>query len=432
MISFDTTSFVKTIVGLGLAGLVVFLYVNQRRVLPVLNANERATRWLAFVLFRLVPFAVVYLILDQEPRSDVQFFYERAVPALEGGLVYRDFLSYHAPLFTYITTLPLLLWNNARVLVLLMALIEFVIANATVRFVRNQPPQKARSRAAHSDALLRYVLYYMLPLPFVAMVLSSEEDIWMWGFGLLTLALPATLNDRKFAFLTGLIWGLGMLTVKFMLIVLLIPLFFLIRERWFYLLGLLVVGIPSVLVLYGLVGEKILMPIQHSSYPMAPNLVSVLRPVLGSIFGQTSLTNLNWLGLAGTIGGASWVGWQFREVGYRRAFPYLFCFVFGLFMVLLPSAPGYYLFTQAMPLAFLVLANNRTHWLRFAALNFLLVVQPILMIVYANNAQYTSLGMLTQNPIYALDWSIQVLELAGLVWLVRLSYNKLKSLVIGH
>ncbi|WP_019988047.1 hypothetical protein [Rudanella lutea] len=415
MISLDTTSLVKTIIALGLSAVVMLVWYGQRRLMPVLDANERTTRWLAFVALRLVPFAAVYLVLDQEPRSDVIFFYERAVPAMEGKLVYRDFLSFHAPLFTYLTVLPLFIWNNARVLVLMMALIEFVIANATYRYVRPTTP----------DALLRYVLYYLLPLPFVAMVLSSEEDVWMWGFGLLTLALPASLSDRRFAFLTGLIWGVAMLTIKFMLVVLLIPLFFLIKDRLYYLLGLAVIGIPSILILYALMGTAFLMPIQHSSYPMAPNLVSVLRPILGSLFGQVSLTSLNWVGLLGTIGGGSWVAWQFRHLGYRRAFPLVFCFVFGLFMVMLPSAPGYYLFTQEMALVFVLLANTRTHWFRFAVLNFLLVVQPILMIVYADNALYTSLAMLG-NPVYLLDYGIQVVELAGLIWLVVLSYNKLK------
>lgn len=420
MISFDTTSLVKTIIGLGLGLMVLLVWKQQRRLVPVFNANERVTRWLAFVALRLVPFALVYLVLDQEPRSDVLFFYERAVPAFRGELVYRDFLSYHAPLFTYITVLPLFIWNNARVLVLFMALAEFIIANATFRHVRATTPN-----AAQPDVLLRYVLYYLMPMPFVAMVLSSQEDVWMWGFGLLTLALPTSLSDRRFAFLAGLIWGMGMLTIKFMLIVLLIPLFFLIRERFYYLLGLLVVGIPSVLIMYGLVGDKILMPIQHTSNAMAPNLVSVTRPILGSLFGQISLTSLNWVGLLVTIGGASWIAWRFRDLGYRQAFPFVFCFVFALFMVMLPSAPGYYLFTHEMALVFIVLANTQTNWIRFAILNFLLVVQPIVMIVYANNAQYTSLSMLA-NPIYALDWGIQVVELAGLIWIVVLTYRKLK------
>ncbi|MCY7356534.1 MAG: hypothetical protein LH609_03535 [Rudanella sp.] len=419
MISFDTTSLIKAIIALILSVTVMLVWGQQRRLLPVLNANERATRWLAFLALRLMPFAIIYLILDQAPRSDVQFFYERAVPALQGKLVYRDFLSYHAPLFTYITVLPLFIWNNARVIILMMAVIEFVIANATFRFVQANTP----------DALLRFVIYYLMPLPFVAMVLSSEEDVWMWGFGLITLALPTSLNDRRFAFLTGLIWGVGMLTIKFMLIVLLIPLFFLIRERFYYLLGLLVIGIPTLLILYGLMGTAFLMPIQHTSNAMAPNLVSVLRPILGSLFGQVSLTSLNWVGLVSTIGIGSLVAWKFRSLGYRQAFPLVFCFVFGLFMVLLPSAPGYYLFTQEIVLVFVVLANARTHWWRFSVLNFLLVIQPILMIVYANNVLYTNLSMLV-NPIYGLDYVVQIIELALLIWLVMLTYKKLK--VVGE
>lgn len=417
MISFDTTSLIKTVVALGLSAVVMLVWSQQRRLLPVLDANERATRWLAFLALRLVPFAVIYLILDQEPRSDVQFFYERAVPAMQGNMVYRDFMSYHAPLFTYLTVLPLFIWNNARVLILMMALIEFAIANATFRYLRPTTP----------DALLRFVLYYLLPLPFVAMVLSSQEDVWMWGVGLLTLALPTSLSNNRFAFLTGLIWAVGMLTIKFMLVVLLIPLFFLIRERFYYLLGLLVVGIPSLIILYGLMGTAFLMPIQHTSNAMAPNLVSVLRPLLGSLFGQVSLTNLNWIGLLGTLGIGSWVAWKFRELGYRRAFPLVFCFVFGLFMLLLPSAPGYYLFTQEMALVFVVLNTNRTHWLRFSVLNFLLVIQPILMIVYANNTLYANLSMLA-NPIYLLDYVIQVIEVVLLAWLVILTFKRLKSL----
>jgi hypothetical protein len=48
------------------------------------------------------------------------------------------------------------------------------------------------------------------------------------------------------------------------------------------------------------------------------------------------------------------------------------------------------------------------------------------MIVYANNAQYTSFGML-RNPIYLADYGIQVIEVLLLVWLTRLSYRRLQE-----
>lgn len=422
MISLDVTSLVKTVVSLLLAGAVLVVWWQRRRLLPLLTPHDRAVRWLSFGALRLLPFLIVYVVLDQQPRSDVEFFYTRAVPALQGQMVYRDFLSFHAPLFTYLTVLPLLLWNNARSIILLMAAMEFIILNATFQYARR------RAGLSTAQALLRYVLYYLLPIPFIAVVLSSEEDIWFWGFGLLSLALltgAVKAETRAFAYRAGLLWGLSMITIKFMLIVLIIPLFFLIRQRWWFVLGLLTIGVPTVLVLYKLMGLAFLMPIQHSSYPMAPNFASVLRPVLSSLFGTTTLTSLNWIGLLGTIGGGSWVAWRFRQAGYARVFVPFFCFLFTLFMLLLPSAPGYYIFVQMAPLVFFVLGNDPAHWVRMAFLNVLLVVQPILMVVYAGNATYTNLSMLTQNPLFLLDYGIQVVEVALLVWLTRLSYRRL-------
>ncbi|CCG99572.1 hypothetical protein FAES_1562 [Fibrella aestuarina BUZ 2] len=424
MISLDVTSLVKTIVAVLLAGAVLLVWWQRNQLIPLLTPHERAVRWLSLVGTRLLPFLIIYVILDQEPRSDVAFFYERAVPALEGKMVYRDFLSFHAPLFTYLTVLPLLIWNNARSIILLMAIMEFIILNATFQYARR------RAKYDTGKALLRYVLYYLLPIPFIAIVLSSEEDIWFWGFGLLSLGLLAgglKAETRAFAYRAGLLWGLSMIVIKFMLIVLIIPLFFLIRQRLWFVLGLLTIGLPTILILYGLMGDKFLMPIQHSSYPMAPNFASVLRPVLNSLFGTTTLTSLNWLGLLGTIGGGSWVAWRARHIGYERAFVPFFCFLFTLFMLLLPSSPGYYIFVQLAALTFFILDDQPDHWLRMAFLNVLLTVQPIIMIVYANNAQYTNLSMLS-NPVFLADYVIQVIEVILLVWLTRLSYNRLMAL----
>ena len=81
MISFDTTSLVKTIIVIGLAATVLLLFANRRRVGPFLQRNERVTTYTTFVLLRLVPFLCVYVVLNQEPRNDVEFFYRKA-----GGL----------------------------------------------------------------------------------------------------------------------------------------------------------------------------------------------------------------------------------------------------------------------------------------------------------------------------------------------------------
>ena len=74
--------------------------INTRQQKPVLV--------LFFVLFRIVPFVIVYVLLQQTPRSDVPVFFDAAIEAMQGKIVYRDFWTPYSPLFPYVTTL--LLW----------------------------------------------------------------------------------------------------------------------------------------------------------------------------------------------------------------------------------------------------------------------------------------------------------------------------------
>ena len=415
MISLDTTSLVKVVVVLGLAVAVWLLLANRQRIGPFLQRHERATIYLTFVVLRLVPFVGVYLVLNQEPRNDVEFFYRKATAVLQGKLVYRDFMSYHGPLFSYLISWPLLLWRDGKVLVLLMALVELIIAIATLR----------RYRATSDTPIVWFVLYYLLPLPFVALVLCGQEDEWMWGFCLLTLALPL---GRRFSFWCGVVWGMGMLTIKFMLIVFLIPLFFIIPNRFQYVAGLLVVGLPSMLILYALVGMDFLMPIQHSSLPMTPNLVSVLRPMLGTYFEQIPLTYLNWTGLLATIGGASLVGHRFRSIGYRQLLSLLYVFTFGLFMICLPSSPGFYLYAHALPLVFVVLSSGRGRqvWPAFTVLNVLAVTQTILSVVYNKQDLYNGWSQINGLTEWA-DYGMQCIQVGIFVYLLWVVLDQMRT-----
>ena len=415
MISFDATSLVKTLITLSLTVAVSLVLANRQRVGSWLLRHEQLTTYLTFVLLRLVPFVCVYVVLNQEPRNDVAFFYRKAEAALQGKLVYRDFLSYHSPLFSYFISLPLLFWHNAKVLVLLVAVLEFIIATATLR----------RYRAQTDVPIVWFVIYYLLPLPFMAIVLSGQEEIWMWGFCLLSLALP---RDRRFSLRLGVLWGVAMLTIKFMLVVFLIPLFFVAPNRWQYVGGLLLVGLPSLLILYGLVGMDFLMPIQHSSLPMTPNLVSVLRPVLGTYFERVPLTYLNWVGLVATIGGASFVSYRFRTMGYQRLLPYLYAFTFALFMLCLPSSMGFYLFTHSLVLVFVVLSSGRGFraWPAFVLLNILTVVQPILSVLYNKQELYNAWSLIN-GPVEWTDYLIQCVEVGIFLYLLRVILSQMAT-----
>jgi hypothetical protein len=57
--------------------------------------------------------------------------------AKELGIVYRDFPSLYSPLFAYVTAIPVVFWDTARAVTLLMIIIELLILLLTMRTYRN-------------------------------------------------------------------------------------------------------------------------------------------------------------------------------------------------------------------------------------------------------------------------------------------------------
>jgi hypothetical protein len=412
----DTVSIVKVAVSLLLALASWLLIRFPAPFRQTLNHRPILTLWGSFIALRVIPFIIVYLILDFAPRSDTEFFYKKAFSAFQGKMVYRDFLSYHAPLFGYLISLPLYLWNNAKVLIPFMAIVELAIVWATWRYYRSTRP----------DALLMAVLYFLLPVPFVAMILSSEEDIWFWGVGLITLAYA---NRAQGSLWIGVIWGLSMIIIKSMVIVLLIPLFFLVDNKFKYVLGLALVGIPSVVILYLMMGDAFLMPLQHSGYHMTPNIVSITRPALSGLYNQISLTGLNTISLFITMGLASWVAIRYKHLGYQTIFPSLFIITFGIFMLAQPSAPGFYLFIYMIVVQFEVLKlEDKSFGNQLILLNFLLVIQPIIWVIYIGQKNYDDWKTVFSVTVNTVDYLIQVAEVALLLALVWKTFIHLKSL----
>ncbi|MGA0558959.1 hypothetical protein ACO2Q8_20045 [Larkinella sp. VNQ87] len=412
----DTVSLVKVIITLllSLASWLLIRYPAPFRKL--LNDRPALTLWASFIGLRIVPFIIVYLIMDFAPRSDTEFFYKKAIGAFNGGMVYRDFLSYHAPLFGYLISLPLYLWNNAKVLIPFMAVFEFAIIWATWQYYEPKRP----------DALLMAVLYFLLPMPFIAMVLSSEEDIWFWGVGLITMAYAS----RKQASLwIGVIWGLSMIIIKSMAIVLVIPVFFLVENKVKYVLGLVLIGLPSLVILYLLMGDAFLMPLQHSGYHMTPNIVSVTRPFLSGLYNQVSLTRLNSISLLITMAISSYIAFRYRHIGYRQIFPSLFILTFGVFMLAQPSAPGFYLFTYMVVVLYeLLQTEDRRFGYQLILLNLLISVQPIIWVLYVGMLNYDDWQTVFASGVNTVDYLIQVVEVGLLLVLVWRTFAHLKSL----
>ncbi|CCH56531.1 hypothetical protein BN8_05876 [Fibrisoma limi BUZ 3] len=402
---------IKVLVAIG--GSVAFGLAYWRRSQLVNLPEATANRILlsAFVLCRLVPFVVIYTVLGLEPRSDVPVFYDSASHAFRGEVVYRDFWSPYSPLFAYVTALPLVIWHSAKAIVLLMILMEGLAFGLTYRFYRPRLGGLAQ---------LVGLLYLLLPAPLVFCVLGGQEDIWMWVFGAVSLWMW---SRRPGEFRLGLLMAVALLVTKALAILIVAALFFWVRRPVQYVAGLLVIGLPGLAILYWLTGEGMLTPLMFANMPFAPNLPTVMAPIIGDFMPYAS--TLSAIGLVAVLAVSAYGGWQLRlrNVGYERALPILWVLCFGFMMFVHKSSFGNYAFIYLLPLSFGVIDwRNRQQVVVLLVLNALVTIQPSYW-WKLGTPLYTNPQMLT-NGQYLLEYVMEVGTVAGVAYFVWLAFRQ--------
>jgi hypothetical protein len=366
---------------------------------------------IGFLLFRLIPWAIIFVILDMEPRGDVPFFFYKAEHAKLGEFVYRDFWSYHAPFYAYIISIPLWFWHNPRSIVLLMVLMETLILWGTYR------TYKARV----TNALQLTFLYWLLPASFMYIMVDGQEEIWFWGIGLLIWRYLLR-NRENYEVGLGLLFALALVTLKVTFIFLLPAILVLVRKPIKMLLTMAAVGVPVVGVMYYFIGDLFLMPIRHTEQLMTPNLFSVTRPLIELFvhIDETNSTAVNWIGLLFTVLLPCMAAWKARPRQLSQVFPGLFILSYCGMMIFQASAPGAYV------IAFLVFeiidVNKWRDILVITALGWLTVIQPFVN-VYIGQPDYVNFSMFLV-PKHLLDITLQILNVLCFIWICVKAWNK--------
>ncbi len=366
-----------------------------------------------FLIVRLLPWIGVFLIINEDPRGDVPFFFYKAQAAKLGGFVYRDFWSYHAPLFAYIISLPLWLWHNSRAIVLLMVLMETLIVWLTYRTYKEKT----------ANALQLTFVYWLLPAAFMYILVDGQEEVWFWGAALLLWRF-AHRHPKNYEIGLGVLFALALLTIKVTFIFFLPPLLLVTRKPLKMLLTMAAIGLPVLGLLYWQIGDLFLMPIRHTEQLMTPNLFSVFRPFI-EIFITINEKNsplLNWIGLVFTLMIPSYMAWKSRTRHLTEVLPGLFIATFVCMMLFQASAPGAYLIAYLVAVVFeLVNLKKAWHVGILLTLNWLTVVQPFVY-VYNDQPSYTSFGMFAE-PIYLFEYSLQLVSVACFLWILRQAYQ---------
>ncbi|TDB60877.1 hypothetical protein [Arundinibacter roseus] len=373
--------------------------------------DQRVTRMLAlgWLLFRVVPFLLVYVAAGFAPTSDVNGFWDEGSKASMGQVVYRDFWSPYSPFFAYFLGIWLKIWYDPRMIVLTMTVMDALALWATWHLYR--------SRMSAADFLYKALLYYVLPGSLILCVVGAQEDVWMW---LLVVAAYLFRQRTGRVEVYAAILAIGLLLTKAIFILILVPLFFLEKEKIRFTVIMVAIGALTLAILYPLVGMEFMQPLDEADTLRAPNLLSVLNPLFFNSIG-VGQKFWNWAGLVVSVGLGSWTAWRLRTADFSEMISRTWVTLYATMMVVQQSAYSNYIFLFLIPLLFVVIDwRNRTQVGLLLVFNILCVVHP---------SYWWRLGMpkyLTPADIVAsgaaiLDYLMQVAIVALTIYFVRLA-----------
>jgi len=407
--------------GIGLLSslLIVILLLKQHTLTLWLESKSaKNTLLTGWVVLRLIPFIIVYLIAGLEPTSDVNGFWDEGSKASLGQVVYRDFWSPYSPLYAYFLGLWLKFWYDPRMIVLTMAVMDGVALLASYHFFR---PFQSRGKF-----LFKSILYLLLPGSLVLCIIGAQEDVWMWLFVILAYSVrERTLKVEWYA----VILALGLLMTKAIFVLILIPLFILEKHKLRLVIPMLVIGVLSVAILYPLVGWGFTQPLDEAQTLRAPNIPSIINPWFSNQIGVGEKF-WNWIGLAISVGLACMAALRLRNADFRMMLSRIWVILYATMMIVQQSAYSNYIFLFLIPLVcYIINWKNRTQVILLIIFNILCVVHPsfwwrLEMPCYMTPADITA----TQQRL--LDYIMQVSIVALTAYFIWLAFPKRKSPLI--
>ena len=206
---------------------------------------DRAAVW-ATAISRFGLFGFLFFVLRLKPRGDVIFYWAEAQGVLKGGLPYRDFYTVYAPLHPYLDGLFLRIYNQPISLMWLPLLAECALVFLWLR----------AGRMLFSDAGLRRatILYVTCGMGIQFVGVDGQNTI----VAALFVVGAVYLLVRNRALLSGVCLGAGIALIKF-LPLLFTPLYFFGagKGRWRWALGIILACVP-VYATFQLIGAPIL------------------------------------------------------------------------------------------------------------------------------------------------------------------------------
>jgi hypothetical protein len=383
-----------------------------------------------FLFTRLGLYLLIFFGLRLAPRGDVPGFYlPEATALLHGQLPYRDFPSSYAPLHSALDAAVLLLWHTPLALILLAIAAEALLLPLWLSLARQLFPEPSLRSAA--------VLYLASPISLQFVAIDGQDNVLIALA--LVLATIALLRRRTSCSAAAL--AIGVVGVKF-LPLLFAPLFCFgghRRLRWLAGFAFVLIVVYAALALVHLPPHLTLLGplLREAGERTASNLPYVLTAVTG--LKPPSWTEGLLLALALLFVLAHTV----RSLLSRSGSPLVamrdlsFGCVALTVTLLLVSKKSWppYLMMVLFPLCLLVVQRpTRLRLAIFSAFSFLAVVVHSVWATVFSQALAPELHaqLLAHRPAVALFLLMQLLLIAGYMWLLVMALRSIRPVVANQ
>lgn len=386
----------------------ILVTVSQQNRLAALTSSLHLNTWIGslWVVFRLLPFLLVFIVLKIEPTSDVNGFWYMATHAVEGKLVYRDFWSPYSPFYSYLLAVGAFVWNNPRVVVLIMIIMEGITVLLSCHFFKSVQTKER--------LFFKSLLYFLMPGSLILCVLGAQEDIWIWLFFAISVLVK---RKTKSVIAYSLILALGILTTKAIFVLFLLPLFLLEKDKWRFTWPLTAVGAISLISLYLSVGMEFLQPIGEADTLRAPNIVSVINPWTYSSIGMGE-GFWNWIGLFITLALGCYGAYKWRNDDFIFSATRIFVIMYATLMIVQQSAYSNYIFLFLLPFVFVLSDFNNRKFVSFLLFyNILCTVHPSFW-WRSGMPKYHSPGDIFSSVDAVTDYSLQFAIVGLTIYLI--------------
>ncbi|MEZ4904278.1 MAG: hypothetical protein R2822_22275 [Spirosomataceae bacterium] len=404
----------KTIITLICTSLTGVMIVYRGPIMKCLgHYNEDLVGVIAWVLARLLPFVVIFVMLDFTPFSDLDGFFGQAREAVQLKMVYRDFSCMYSPLFPYFNALALWFWMDKKAIIVGMILMEGIALWATNSFYEQS--------LSKTERLYRSLIYLLLPGSLVLCVLGGQEDVWLW---LMLICAYLIWQRTQQVVWFGVALVIGFLFTKAVFILIGPALLLLVPKPMKWLTAAALIGVLFLGVLYYYTEWLWLeQPLHEAATLRAPNLLSVLNPLCFDTL-KAGHKVWNWVGLTSTVGVGTWMAFRVRRLPFVRAFSAVFFVIYATMMLLQQSAYSNYIFIFLLPLTFLwVDFQNRSQVAWLLSFNAFAVIHPSLW-WRLQSPYYRSPAAIFAQPIYVLDYALQVGVVICTFYFLRLVWQK--------